>query len=185
MPRSVLLLLLAPALALAQRGPAAPAGPPAAPAAAMSPEAADRYHEAARLYVDGQTAPALAAAEAAVALAPGNRRAVALRDLIKEQQDQQNQQQQDQPQDQPQDGQQPPDPDGDDPGQPPPSGQNGQQPPPDEGSPAPSDRAGEPRDGMTRDQAERILDAVGGDERDLLRRFRREPSRVRTNEQDW
>lgn len=181
MPRSVLLLLLVPAIAIAQRGPAAPAGPPA-----MPPEAAERYHEAARLYVDGQNAPALAAAEAAVALAPESRRAVALRDLIKEQQDQQNQQQSPQDQQNPQDQQQdqPQDPNGDDPGPPPPSGQNGPQ-PPEEDSPAPSDRPGEPRDGMTRDQAERILDAVGGDERDLLRRFRREPSRVRTNEQDW
>ena len=185
MPRSALLLLLVPALALAQRGPAAPAGPPPAPSAAMPPEAAERYHEAARLYVDGQNAPALAAAEAAVALAPESRRAVALRDLIKQQQDQQNQQQspQDQPQDQPAPPDSPQDQNGDAP--PPPSGQNGQPPPPDDGSPTPSDRPEEPRDGMTRDQAERILDAVGGDERQLLRRFRREPSRVRTNEQDW
>jgi hypothetical protein len=38
---------------------------------------------------------------------------------------------------------------------------------------------------MSPEQADRILDAVGGDERLLLRQMRRSPSRVRTNEVDW
>ena len=185
--RFLLLAALVAAPALAQRAaPRGPAAPGAPPLTAMPPAAAEHYHEAARLYIDGKNAPALAAAEAAVALAPDDARAVALRDLIRKQQDDQNQQDQQNPSDQNQDGQQPPPPD--DSGQNDPqnnpgqndSGQNGQTPPP------PGGDAGQPKpDEMSRDQAERILDAVGGDERLLLRQMRRPPSRVRTNEEDW
>jgi hypothetical protein len=166
MKRIFLILLAVPAAALAQRaaGPSAP------------PEAAERYHEAARLYVDGQNAPALAAAEAAVALAPGDEKAVALRDLLRQQNDTPPP-----PSESPDEPPPPPD-DPDDGGQTPPP--PGPQPPGPQPDPAASDRPGA-EDGMSREQAERILDAVGGDERQLLRRFRRAPSRVRTNEQDW
>ena len=167
MKRLFLILLALPAAALAQRaaGPS-PGSPP--------PEAAERYHDAARLYVDGQNAPALAAAEAAVALAPDDQKAVALRDLLRQQNDS-------------------PPPPSESPPPPPPDDGSGQTPPPPgpqpPDSPAPSDRPGpdgaDASGGMSREQAERILDAVGGDERQLLRRFRRAPSRVRTNEQDW
>ncbi len=178
MKRFLLLAAAVAAPAIAQqavpRGPAAPA-PPAA---------VDRYHEAARLYIDGQNAPALAAAEEAVRLAPGDQKAVALRDLIKQEQEnkdqQQNQEQQDQ--DQPPQDEQPqqePDDEGEQgpPNTPPPPGQNPQDTPSDQ--PQPGDER------MSRDQAERILDAVGGDERQVLRQMRRTPSRARTNEQDW
>ena len=164
---SVLVAVLA-APALAQR--AAPSGPSAS---GPSVEAADRYHEAARLYVDGQNAPALAAAEAAVALDPGDARAGALRDLLKQKQDDQNP-----PPDDPGDSPSPPPPpdDGgeDDPGQ----NNSGETPPPGE---VPQSGPNE----MSREQAERLLDAVGGDERLLLQQMRRPPSRVRTNDQDW
>ena len=173
---SVLVAVLA-APALAQR--AAPSGPSAS---GPSVEATDRYHEAARLYVDGQNAPALAAAEAAVALDPGDARAVALRDLLKQKQDDQNP-----PPDDPGDSPSPPPPpdDGgeDDPGQNDP-GQNGsgETPPP---APPPGEVPQSGPNEMSREQAERLLDAVGGDERLLLQQMRRPPSRVRTNDQDW
>lgn len=171
MKRLVLLAALLATPVLAQR--AAPRGPSA------PPEAAERYHEAARLYVDGQNVPALAAAEAVVALAPDDARAVALRDLIKKKQDQQNQQDQgDQPP--PDDGQPPPPDDGDEDENP---GQDGQNPPPGGQQPGPQNPGGKSE--MSPEQAQRILDAVGGDERLLLRQMRRPPSRVRTNEEDW
>ena len=163
-------LLAAPALA--QR--AAPRGP--------SPEAVERYHEAARLYVDGQNGPALEAAEAAVALAPTDAKAVALRDLIRQQQPPQDTPPppQDPPDDPPDDGDGPPPPPQDPPEQPePPQDGPGQSDP----QPQPPGEQGEPR--MSQEQADRILDAVGGDERLLLRQMRRSPSRVRTNEVDW
>ncbi len=186
MKRLLLLAAAVAAPAIAQQ--TAPRGP----SAPTPPAAVDRYHEAARLYVDGQNAPALAAAEEAVRLAPGDQKAAALRDLIKQQQDnqdqqkdqdqqrdqdQQNQDQQDQDQQQ-QDEQKP-----DDAGQqnppnaPPSTGQNPQN--------TPSDQPQAGDEHMSRDQAERILDAVGGDERQVLRQIRRAPSRARTNEQDW
>ena len=184
MRRLFLLVALVALPALAQRA-VAPRGPSASvPSGAMPQAAAERYHEAARLYIGDQNAPALAAAEAAVALAPTNAQAVALRDLIKKKQDQQDQNQdpQDQddqnqdspPKDDPNDGQEPPknDPQApdDSPGQ----------------TPPPSDNGGQaPGQQMSPEQAERLLDAVGGDERLLLRQMRRPPSRVRTNEQDW
>ena len=185
---AVLAAVLA-APALAQR--AAPRGP-AAPPEAGPPAAAERYHEAARLYVDGQNAPALAAAEAAVALAPGDARAVALRDLIRQQQPPSPQSEPPpDPPDDPNGGQNPPpETPPETPDRPPPApqqtpqnrpgSQDPQTPPPGDAPPPAPGRAG-----MSREQAERILDAVGGDERLLLRQMRRAPSRVRTNEQDW
>ncbi len=105
MKRLLLLAAAVAAPAIAQQ--AVPRGP----AAPSPPAAVDRYHEAARLYVDGQNAPALAAAEEAVRLAPGDQKAVALRDLIKQEQDQQDQQQnqQDEPQQDEQNQQKPDD----------------------------------------------------------------------------
>jgi hypothetical protein len=175
MKRLLLAAALLAAPALAQRA-ATPRGP------SVPPEATERYHEAARLYVDGQNGPALEAAEAAVALAPTNAKAVALRDLIRQQQP---------PQDSPPPPQDPPDDPPDDGDGPPPQDPPDQPQPPQNG-PGPSDpqpqperpgNEGEPR--MSQEQAARILDAVGGDERLLLRQMRRSPSRVRTNEVDW
>ncbi|HEX8386809.1 MAG TPA: hypothetical protein VF576_11535 [Rubricoccaceae bacterium] len=171
MKRLFLAAVLLAAPALAQR-----TGTPRGPA--VPPEAVERYHEAARLYVDGQNAPALEAAEAAVALAPTDAKAVALRDLIRQQQPPQGSPPP------PQEDESPPD-DGDGPPPPqePPSGPPPPQ-PPQEGPGTDSPGAeGEPR--MSPEQADRILDAVGGDERLLLRQMRRSPSRVRTNEVDW
>lgn len=171
MKRLFALVALLAAPALAQR--AAPSGP-----SPSGPSSADRYHEAARLYVDGQNAPALAAAEAAVALDPGDARAVALRDLLKQKQDPQN------PPPDDSGGDDPPPPEdggeddpGDDPGPTDPNGPGETPPSPGESPPSPNE--------MSPEQAERLLDAVGGDERLLLRQMRRPPSRVRTNDQDW
>ena len=167
MKRLLALAAVLAAPALAQR--AAPSGPSAG--------AADRYHEAARLYVDGQNAPALAAAEAAVALDPGDARAVALRDLLKQKQDPQTP---DPPPDDSGGGENPPPPDDGgekDPGPDEPNGPGETPPSPGESPPSPNE--------MSPEQAERLLDAVGGDERLLLRQMRRPPSRVRTNDQDW
>ena len=173
MKRLLLAVAVLAAPAVAQRGAAPRTAVPRGPA---PPEAAERYHEAARLYVDGQNAPALVAAEAAVALAPDDARAVALRDLIRQQQPPQNPPPDGGPQDDPPPPDAPPPdapPENPDDGQPP----GGQSPE----APDPPPGAGD----MSRDQAERILDAVGGDERQLLRQMRRAPSRVRTNEEDW
>jgi hypothetical protein len=166
--------------------------------------AADRYHEAARLFIDGETERAAQAADAGLAMAPDNARLQALRDLIRqqEQQDEQNQGDDGEPQtddsgEQEQEGEGQPRDDGA--GETPPEREQApsdrQQPPsqPQDGSdPADGDRqpgeappsAGDPNR-MSRDQAERLLEAVAGDERLLLEEMRRAPSRVRRNEKDW
>ena len=178
------LLLLAAAALLAQ-AQTAPAG--------ASP--ADRYHAGARAFVDGEQARALREVEAGLAAAPDDARLQALRDLIEQQQQEQDDQdggQQDQADnsDASDDGQ-----DGD-------QGEQGQNPPDrpeDDGPEAERDQTqtGPSRDGeeaeaqpaeaaeMSRAQADRILDAVGGEERLLLRELRRAPTQRRRSDKDW
>lgn len=181
------LALLVPA-ALAQRAPAG------------TPDARARYHEGAQAYVNGDVAAARAAVRAGLQADPDNARLQALRDLIEQDQEEQDQRQGGRPSDDARDQQEGPDPpDGD-------AGESGP-PPPGEGSEDEPDTApaepGEPSDGegpdetttpdtrsvpegrMSRAQAERILDAVGGDEKLLLREMRRGPTRARRSEKDW
>ncbi len=170
---------------------------------APGPSARDLYHRGARQFVDGEQAAALAAVDAGLAQAPGDARLQALRDLIQQQQDEQDNQdggQQDQdaqnseagdqgegdqgengqgPEDQTEkDG--PPSEDGPEAERdqtntaPPQSAAPGQAPPP-------AGQAGE----MTATQADRILDAVGGEERLLMREMRRAPTQRRRSDKDW
>lgn len=183
------LLLSLAVLALLAQAP--PPGPPA--------EA--RYHAGARAFIDGDDARALASVEAGLALAPDDARLRALRDLIQQQQDQQDDQggdQQDEADEQ----------DAGDQGEDGDQGESGEQPsqeepPGDEGPEAEQDQtrtespseaqageappqpaAREP-DAMTPAQAQRILDAVGGEEQLLLRELRRAPSQRSRSDKDW
>ncbi|MDT0632401.1 hypothetical protein RQM47_01080 [Rubrivirga sp. S365] len=54
-----------------------------------------------------------------------------------------------------------------------------------EGGPTPAGDGAVPEGQMSRAQAERILDAVGGDERLLLRELRRSEARARRTDKDW
>ena len=54
-----------------------------------------------------------------------------------------------------------------------------------EGGPTPPGGEAVPEGQMSRAQAERILDAVGGDERLLLRELRRSSVRARRSDKDW
>ena len=181
-------LFLAAAALLAQ-GPA-----PSAPQAA-GPSPADLYHTGARAFVNGENGAARRAVEAGLARAPGDARLQALKDLV-DQQDQEGGRQDG--------GQQDPS-DNSDPGE---QGQDGEQGENGEGSPdrpedgqdaepdqtrtAPPPQAAEggapparPRGEMSAAQAERILDAVGGEERLLLRELRRAPSQRSRSDKDW
>ena len=161
------------------------------------PSPADLYHQGARAFVDGENDAARRAVEAGLAAAPDDARLQALKDLI-DQQDQEDDQedggQQDQsqnsdPGEQDQDGEQ---------------GEDGQNPPdqPEDGSgdaeqdqtrtappqqttegetPPPARERGQ----MSAAQAERILDAVGGEERLLLRELNRAPSQRSRSDKDW
>ena len=195
MTRWPLALLLLVPVALAQRAPGA-----ADPVA--------RYHEGAQAYVNGDVARARAAVQAGLQANPDNARLQALRDLIEQDQEEQDRRQggQDrsdaQNQQEGQDSQDDAD-----------SGQGGQRPPdegpeaeqdqtrtapqdpgeqgegrgqrPGEGGATPEGEGPAPEGRMSRAQAERILDAVGGDERLLLREIRRAPTRARRSEKDW
>ncbi len=203
MTRVFLLLALLVPVALAQR----------APQSAASDVAVERYHAGAQAFVNGDMARAKAAVDAGLRTAPANARLQALRDLIEQEQEQQDQQQggqnsdqaqnesdgeEGQPGDQGESGQdQPPPPDEpeaeqdqtrtqpQDPGQ----EQNGDD--------SQTGRQGDGRGGdedvpaaaeageMSQAQAERILDAVGGEERLLLRELRRTPTRSRQSDKDW
>ncbi len=184
MPRLALLLA---AIALLAQAP-----PPGA-----SPS--DRYHQGAQAFIDGDNARALQAVDEGLRLAPNDARLQALRDLIQQQQQEQDNEdggQQDQadnsdPSDDGQEGDQgesgqqsPPEPeDGD--GQEAEQDQTRTSPPSqggagDEAQEAPA-RPGE----MSRAQAEQILDAVGGEERLLLRELRRAPTQRRHSDKDW
>ncbi|MGB3544616.1 hypothetical protein [Rubrivirga sp.] len=170
-------------------------------AQAPPPSADGRYHQGAQAYVNGDNASALEAVDAGLAFEPDNERLQALRDLI--QQDQQEQDQQDGGQ---QDEAQNSDPgdegeEGDE-GE---SGENppdeGSEPPPGDGGEADADQTNtEPQDPasgqegqsapteageMTEAQAQRLLDAVGGEEQLLLRELRRAPTRQRQSDKDW
>ena len=184
--RLIALALLAATVGIAQTRPA-------------GPTPGDLYHRGAGLFVDGDDESALAAVEAGLARAPGDARLQALKDLIlqsqedapqdegQDPQDGQGEQNQDQggepePQDQkPQeseDGQQ---------GQRPPEAERdgtAQQPPQNPGQPQQPQRAGQP-DEMTAAQAQRLLDAVGGEERLLLREMQRSTGQNRRSDKDW
>lgn len=155
----------------------------AQPRGGAEPPAAARFHDGARLYVDGDLDAAAAAVDAGLAEAPSDARLRALRELIRQQQ--------------------PPGGGGEQPDAPDAAGDDA---PPDEGdSDAPPDDA--PSDGegdaapsppaapgggapgrdasMSRAEAEALLDAVGGDERLLLRQLRRPPTAGPRPERDW
>lgn len=177
------------ALALALLAQAQPAG-----------RAEAQYHVGARAYVDGDDARALQAVEAGLEAAPDDPKLQALRDLI--------QQDQEQEQDDRDGGQQSPDQQNADPGEDgeqgdpgegeqepePPENEDGQEAERDQTQTAPpqnpqagdqSPQASRAPEEMTRAQAERILDAVGGEERLLLRELRRAPTQRRRSDKDW
>lgn len=178
MMRLLLLTLLVPLLARAQSGPSA-----------SEPPAVARYHEGAQLYVDGDLEAAAQAVDAGLAEAPADARLRALRELIRQQDqnggggqrpdDSDAQDETDDGTPEPQGGpnepeQAPPD---DAPGDTP----NGTPPPGGEGDAG----SGSQPAGMSRAEAEALLDAVGGDEKLLLRDLRRTPSTSRRPERDW
>lgn len=200
MTRLALALVLLVPVALAQRAPR------------TQDVAAERYHAGAQAYVAGDVARAKTAVDSGLRVAPNNARLQALRDLIEQDQQEQDQQQGSQNSDDAQnqsggdEGQE------GDQGQ---SGQNPNQPPPPEEPEAEQDETrtqpqdpGQQQDGqsnrqngqagagqeaeeavpqgeMSRAQAERILEAVGGEERLLLRELRRAPTQGRRTDKDW
>ena len=186
MTRLALFLALAATVALAQ------------PQRATGDPAVERYHAGAQAYVNGDMARAKTAVDAGLRAAPNNARLQALRDLLEQEQEQDNQQGggQDEQQQNPSGGESQESDEGE-------SGQNQGQPPPDEPEaeqdqtrtepqdPGQASEGGTPPEGsveqneMSRAQAERILDAVGGDERLLLRELRRAPTRGRRTDKDW
>ena len=165
------------------------------------PSPTEQYHVGAQAYVDGDNARALAAVEAGLEAAPDDAKLQALRELIEQQQQEQDQQeggQQDDAQNR-QDGDQGDDGDegeqGDQPTPPQQPDDGGQEAEQDQtrtqdpseaqsGEAPPQPAAREP-DEMTPSQAERILDAVGGEERLLLRELRRAPTQRRRSDKDW
>lgn len=177
-----------------------------------SAPAPNAYHQAAKLFIDGDKAQAEAVAMEGLRAAPNDAKLQALLDLIRQQQPPQdggggNQEEQDQPQD--------PSDEGEDGAE----GQQQQEAPPDERQEAEQDQTRtDPQDGdegdesqpqpsenaqpgeggdtrqrevpvpdgqMSAEQAERLLEAVGGEERLLLRELRRRPSRMRRTDKDW
>ena len=184
------------ALALAALATAGVAQTARGPQAGPSPRAL--YHQGARQFVDGEQAAALASVQAGLRAAPGDARLQALRDLIQQQQDEQdnqdggqqgdaqNQDGSDQGEDgdQGQDGQEYQNQDGQDGGPEAARDQTGTgTPPPAQPGQAPP-QAGTPGQ-MSAAQADRILDAVGGEERLLLREMRRESSQRPRSDKDW
>ena len=209
MPRPALaLLVLLASAALAQT-----AGRDVARRGGADPVA--KYHEGAQAFIGGDVAAAAAAVRAGLQAAPDSERLQKLRDLIEQDQEEQDQRrggQQDRDAEN-QDtegerddagqssgqGQQDP-PDEQEPGagrdrtdtQNTPPGESGEgQDGPEgqgvgEGGPTPEGDAAVPEGRMSRAQAERILDAVGGDERLLLRELRRQSQpRARRTDKDW
>ena len=162
----------------------------------------DLYHQGAGLFIDGDNAAALSAVESGLAQAPDDARLQALRDLILQKQDENDQQDQNEDQQdgegeqdqESQDGEQNEnqDPqDGDSQGdeqddRSPEAERDGtaQQPPQSSGQGQQQPQAGEPAE-MTQAQADRLLDAVGGEERLLLREMRRAPTQRRRGDKDW
>ena len=205
MIRLGLLLALVVPVALAQRAPRTAAGAQDAPSA--------RYHAGARAFIDGDMAQARAAVDAGLRIAPDHARLQALRDLIEQDQQEQDQQQGGQNRDQAQNqssGEEGQDGDegagGETPDQPPPAeepeaeqdqtrttpqdpgqeqeGSDGRDTRQD-GDAEPGQAEAMPEGTMSRAQAERILEAVGGEERLLLRELRRAPTRGRRSDKDW
>ncbi len=185
--RFLLLLLLAvPPAAGAQSGPSAGEAP-----------AVTAYHAGARQFIDGDIEGAASTVDAALAETPQDARLRALRELIRQQQeggggggdnpDESDAQNPDQnaPPDKPSAGDE-----GDQESQRG-AGDQPQDPPADGPGNAPS---GQPSDGggasgrpqaMSRAEAEALLDAVGGEERLLLRQLRREALPGPRPERDW
>lgn len=189
---------------------ATPVGAQQAPGSAPS-----AYDRAAGLFIDGDNENAEAAALDGLRTAPNDAKLQALLDLIRQQQPPQddgggqeqndeNQEQPDEPQDSGDngsDGQQqqesPPDErqeaeqdqtrtspqDGNGEESETPSQPEGTQ-PGDEGD-TPQNEVPVPQGQMSAEQAGRILDAVGGEERLLLRELRRRPSTMRRSDKDW
>ena len=171
------------------------------------------YDQAAGLFIDGDNAQAEAAALAGLQAAPNDAKIQALLDLIRQQQppqdgsggeqDDENQDQPDEPQDDGEDGSQgqqqdtPPEErqeaeqdqtrtspqEGEGEESETPSQPEGAQ--PGEGGDTPQQNMPVPEGQMSAEQAGRILDAVGGEERLLLRELRRRPSRMRRSDKDW
>jgi hypothetical protein len=182
MHRFLLVALLAvPLAAGAQSGPLAGEAP-----------AVTAYHAGARQFIDGDIGAAAATVDAALAATPQDARLRALRELIRQQQnDGGGGEQPDDSDSSRPDENAPPDPSAGDQNEPesPDSGPGdepndapGTQPPgqPSDGGASP----GRPQ-GMSRAEAEALLDAVGGDERLLLRQLRREASPGPRPERDW
>lgn len=172
--------------------------------------AASSYHSGAQLFINGETERASSVVDAALAKSPDDARLKALRDLINQQQEQDQSQEHNQSDDQDSGDEG----ESGDSGQESP-GNDGQGPQPPERNEAERDQTanrqqnegGEdqtegnksgdrspnasqpsqatPQGRMSQAQAQRILDAVAGDERLLLEEMRREPSRVRRNDKDW
>lgn len=208
MTRLALLLALAVPVALAQV--------PRGPSATVRDVPAERYHEGARAFVDGETERALAAVEAGLRAAPDDGRLRALRDLIQQEQEEQDHQRSGQDQDQQEGGEEGDGGEQDDAGErqpgdadrPPADDPEAEQdqtrtPPQDpsaadpeseqnpsgrqagQGGATPEGQGEAPPGQMSRAQAERLLDAVGGEERLLLEEMQRRPTRGRRSEKDW
>ena len=179
--------------------------------AQQAPAAADAYARAAGLFIDGEAEQAEAIAEAGLQQAPDDAKLQALLDLIRQQQPPQDgdgndpndegessPDQQDEngegggnsPQDGPEDGGQeaeqdqtrtdPQDGEGEDESDRQPEGAR-----PGEGGETPDGEAPATPQRMSAEQAGQILDAVGGEERLLLRELRRRPTRMRRSDKDW
>lgn len=171
--------------------------------------AADAYARAAGLFIDGETERAESAAVEGLRAAPGDAKLQALLDLIRQEQppqdggggeqnddqgedesgesgddSQASQGDQGRPEDEDRSARQdqtrtdPGEDEGDEPSEPQQGGREG------EGGDSPQQAPVQPGQ-MSPEQAARLLDAVGGEERLLLRELRRRPSRVRRSDKDW
>lgn len=149
-----------------------------------------QYHDAAQAYLNGNNDQAEAMAERGLTADPGNRKLTDLLDLIRQQQNQRPSEsenrnadnQESPPDDHQEEGEFPPQ------EQPNPPQEDSTTEPQDQngtsGTPAPPSSAESQRNGhMTREEAARLLDAVGAEERLLLEKIRRTPTR--NPEKDW
>jgi hypothetical protein len=184
----------------------------AAPVVAQQAPVTSAYTRAAKLFIDGDSEQAEATAVNGLRAAPNDAKLQALLDLIRQKQPPQDgaggDKNEDDPNNEPQDEGD----DGDDGQQnqdaPPDERQEAQQDQtrtnsqnsgsdenespaqpedakPGEGSDNAQREAPVPNGQMSAEQAGRILDAVGGEERLLLRELRRRPSRMRRSDKDW
>ncbi len=185
----------------------------AAPAALAQNTAGAAFHTAAQQFIGDDAQAALATIAKGLATRPGDAKLTALRDEIMKQQEQEQQQNGDQDQEQQegeqgdqqngqgenddqqqgdQDGEndnQGDDPDqGDQPDQPEPGDQDGDGQPDQPGDQQPPPRPGQaqPQPGqMTQAQAERILQALGNEEANVLKRKAQKRGPARRVEKDW